>query len=378
MKHKNILLIGVLPPPINGQTLAFQALIDGLDAKVLTLSGMKAKNFKIKTTKILIYLRLLIRLIGIISFKKYVVYHTLSQSKEGFMRDFPIVFISKLFGCKVIGHIHGGNYDGFYQNQNTFFQTLIRKMLIQIDSIIVLSENMKKMFDFVPEICFKIKVVNNGLPWYFEDNLLKIKRLPQNNQEPIKILFLSNLIESKGYLDVLEATQILVNRYGYNVQTDFCGDFGYYNDARRFDNLADAKHYFFDFISKNNLQNHINYHGVVTGEKKKQLLEEAHFFILPTNYINEGQPISIIEAMAYRCVILTTHYRGISEMITPNDSGVYVDFGSPESIALEVKKIIEKPAEFQKISEGGHQVFQEKFTKEKHLRALIDEIKRHQ
>jgi glycosyltransferase involved in cell wall biosynthesis len=378
MKHKNILLIGVLQPPINGQTLAFQSLTNELNVKTLTLSGMKAKNFKIKTTKILIYLRLLLRLVGIISFKKYVVYHTLSQSKEGFMRDFPIVFISKLFGCKVIGHIHGGNYDGFYKNQNTFFQTLIRKMLIQIDVMIVLSENMKKMFDFVPEICSKIKVVNNGLPFSFEDNLLKIKYLPQNIQAPIKVLFLSNLIESKGYLDVLEATEILVNRYGYNVQTDFCGDFVHYNDARRFDNLADATHYFFDFISKNNLQNHINYHGVVTGEEKKQLLEEAHFFILPTNYINEGQPISIIEAMAYRCVILTTHYRGISEMISSNESGVYINFGSPESIASGVKKLIENPSEFQRISEGGHQVFQEKFTKEKHLRALINEIKRHQ
>jgi glycosyltransferase involved in cell wall biosynthesis len=178
-------------------------------------------------------------------------------------------------------------------------------------------------------------------------------------------------------LDVLEATDILVNRYGYNLQTNFCGDFGYYNDAIRFDNLADAKHYFFDFISDNKLQNHINYHGVVTGEKKKQLLEEAHFFILPTNYINEGQPLSIIEALAYRCVVLTTCYRGISEMIKSNESGIYVDFGNPESIASEVKKLIEKPDEFERISVNGHQVFQEKFTKEKHLRALIDEIKGH-
>jgi glycosyltransferase involved in cell wall biosynthesis len=81
--------------------------------------------------------------------------------------------------------------------------------------------------------------------------------------------------------------------------------------------------------------------------------------------------------MAYRCVILATNYRGISEMITPNESGIYVDFGNPESIALEVQKLIQNPAEFARISANGHQVFQENFTKEKHLTALIDEIKRH-
>jgi glycosyltransferase involved in cell wall biosynthesis len=377
MNQNNILLIGVLPSPVNGQTIAFQALTSEFNAQTLILSGIREGNFKEKLTKRFIYLRLLFQFISIISVNKYAVYHTLSQSKKGFMRDFPIVFISKLLGSKVIGHIHGGNYDGFYQNQTIFFQRLIRKMLFQVDSVIVLSENMKKMFDFIPEIQPKIKVVNNGLPFSFEDNLLKIKCLPQNNQKPIKILFLSNLIESKGYLDVLEATEILVNRYGYNIQADFCGAFVHYNDARRFDNLADSKRYFFDFISKHHLQNNVNYHGVVTGEKKMQLLEEAHFFILPTNYINEGQPISIIEAMAYGCVILATPFRGISEMIIPNESGIYVDFRKPESIATEVKKLIENPAEFTRISANGHQVFQENFTKEKHLRALIEEIKRH-
>jgi glycosyltransferase involved in cell wall biosynthesis len=378
MNQNNILLIGVLPSPVNGQTIAFQSLTNEFNVQTLTLSGIKEGDFKEKLTKRIVYFRLLLKLLGKISLKKYVIYHTLSQSKKGFMRDFPIVFISKLFGCKVIGHIHGGNYDGFYRKQTPIFKGLVRKMLFQMDSVIVLSENMKKMFDFVPDIHPKIKVVNNGLPFSFEGNLLKTKSLPQKIQEPIKILFLSNLIESKGYLEVLETTEILVNRYGYNVQTDFCGEFVHYADAQRFNNLVDAKRHFFDFITKNKLQNHVNYHGVVTGDKKKQLLEEAHFFILPTNYINEGQPISIIEALAYRCVVLTTNYRGISEMITPNESGVYVDFGSPESFASEVKKLIENPAEFAKISANGHQVFQEKFTKEKHLRALINEIKRHQ
>lgn len=377
MNQRKIILIGVLPLPVNGQTLAFQSLTSELKVKTLTLSGVKDENFKIKVTKICIFFRLLIQLIRIISFKKYVVYLTPSQSKKGFMRDFPIVFISKLFGCKVIGHIHGGNYDGFYHKQNALFQTLIRKMLIKMDAVIVLSENMKKMLDFTPEIQAKIKVINNGLPFNFEGNLLNNKYLPLNNQEPIKILFLSNLIESKGYLDVLEATEMLVNRYEYNVQMDFCGEFVHYNDARRFHKMIDAKSYFFDFIQKNKLQNHVNYHGVVTGEKKKQLLEEAHFFILPTNYINEGQPISIIEAMAYRCVVIATNYRGISEMITSNESGIYVDFGSPESITSEIQKLIKNPSEFQRISEGGHQVFQETFTKEKHLKALIDEIISH-
>ena len=371
MIKKSILLIGILPPPINGQAIAFQVLVDEFNVEVLTLSGKRNAVF----SKIFIYIGLLVRLIFKLILRKYVVYHAVSQSRAGFMRDFPIVFLSKIFGSKIIIHIHGGNYDGFYQAQKPFIQKQIRQMLMHTDSIIVLSESMKKMLDFAPQLFPKLKVVKNGLPWNIESNDLKVKELPPNNNLPIKIIFLSNLIESKGYLDVLEATSILVNEYGHNVKTDFCGEFIHYHDAQRFATLSEAKHYFYEFIAKNKLENHVNYHGIVEVEKKKKLLKEAHFFVLPTNYINEGQPISIIEAIAYSCVVITTDYRGISDMITCYKSGIYVRFNNPKDIAFEIHNLIQNPLEYQKISNNAHQNYLENFTKEIHLKTLINEIK---
>ena len=102
MIKKNILLIGILPPPINGQTIAFQVLVDELNVDVLTLYGKRNAIF----SKIFIYVGLLFRLISKLVLRKYVVYHAVSQSKGGFMRDFPIVFLSKILGSKIIIHIH--------------------------------------------------------------------------------------------------------------------------------------------------------------------------------------------------------------------------------------------------------------------------------
>ncbi len=374
MTKKNILLIGITPPPINGQTIAFQLLSNEMNCDVLTLSGNRHGNLIGFLGKIWVYLGLLAKLIFKIIRKKYVVYHTISQSIEGFIRDFPIVFLVRILGSKIVLHIHGGNYDNFYHTQNQITKLLIVRMLISSNAIIVLSEKLKAMLDFAPSLQSKIKVVSNGLPWSLVHETLINKELPLDKISPIKILFLSNLIESKGYWSVLEAVEILVNQFGQNIQADFCGEFIQYNDAIRFENAKDAQQHFFEFTTKYHLANHVKYHGVVDEEAKKELLQNAHFFILPTQYKNEGQPISIIEAMAYACVVLTTDYRGISAMIQPNNSGIFVAYNQPNSIVEQVKILLENPEKFNKISQNALRNFQENFTKEKHLQNLIYEI----
>lgn len=374
MKKANTLLIGILPPPINGQSIAFQLLTKELGGEILTLRSKRHEDFGGKFLKMFAFLGLIFRLIFKLISKKYHVYHTPSQSQEGFFRDFPIVFLSKLLGSKVVVHIHGGNYDGFYESQSKFFRYLIRKMLMMTDNIIVLSDNLKKMLDFEPKLGSKIKVVPNGLPFEMNNNVSEKKQLPTNKQESINLIYLSNLIESKGYLDVLEATEILVNRFGYNIKTDFCGEFIQYDDAQRFKKLVDAKAYFFDFIESENLRQNVYYQGVIEDKAKRELLQKAHFFVLPTHYKNEGQPISIIEAMANRCVVLTTNYRGISEMIEHKESGIFVDFNNPENIVEQIHSLVQNPLEYEKISQSGHQKYLENYTKEKHLTALIYEI----
>lgn len=377
MKNREVLLIGILPPPINGQTIAFQSLSRELSCEVLTLSGKRHESTFGILGKIWVYVGLLAKLFLKLIRKKYVVYHTISQSKEGFLRDFPIVILSKIFGSKVVLHIHGGNYDNFYNTQNAIIQNLILKMLASANSIIILSEGLKKILDFAPIIASKIKVVPNGLAWSVNGNFQEIKRLPSDSQSPINVLFLSNLIESKGYWSVLEAIEILVNRFKINIQADFCGEFIHYDDATRFKNTSDAERHFLDFISSHQLTNHVKYHGITGEETKKELLKNAHFFILPTQYKNEGQPISIIEAMAYSCVVLTTNYRGISEMIQHNKSGIFVAYNDPNSIVEQLKNLIDSPKEFDKISRNSLQNFQERYTKEHHLKQLIEVIKSH-
>ena len=56
---------------------------------------------------------------------------------------------------------------------------------------------------------------------------------------------------------------------------------------------------------------HTDYIGIVNGKAKKNLLEWGNVFVLPTFYKMEGQPISILEAMATKNLVVTTNHAGI-------------------------------------------------------------------
>jgi len=78
-----------------------------------------------------------------------------------------------------------------------------------------------------------------------------------------------------------------------------------------------------DLIDKmDNIEN-LEYIGVVQKEAKTELLSWGNVFCLPTYYSMEGQPISIIEAMGFGNVILTTKHAGIPD-ICSEKNGVFV------------------------------------------------------
>ena len=97
MNKRKILLIGILPPPINGQSLAFQALTNELKVETLIISSKRNINIWNKISKIFNYFGILFQLIFKLCSQKYVVYYTISQSKEGLRNELVLPLNKKIF-----------------------------------------------------------------------------------------------------------------------------------------------------------------------------------------------------------------------------------------------------------------------------------------
>jgi glycosyltransferase involved in cell wall biosynthesis len=305
------------------------------------------------------------------AFGKKTVYILIAQSRFGFCRDLIMIWFAWLNGHRIVCHLRGGNYDNFYAAQPRWLRWVIRQTLCKADAILILSERLKNLFDFEPTLKSKVYVVPNGLP-FVVNAPVEPKTLPADPSEPIRLLFLSNLIESKGYLDLLGAVHILVSQYGLNMRCHFCGVF-WANppDDVRVKSTEHAQKLFQDYVREQSLQEYVKYRGPVSGSAKIDEFRQAHFFVLPTNYDNEGQPVSIIEAMACANVVISTDYRAIPDLVVDGVTGRLVPYGQPAAIAQAIADLVANPRRYCDMSRAAIEHYQQRFTREAYLARIV-------
>ena len=355
----------------SGQAMMFDALVDFLKGKKISVSvvnlSSKYQDIQVGTIafkRIIEYFTIILKSIPLF-FKSIngVLYITTAQTQGGFLRDLIFINLAKIFGCKIVIHQFGSNFQTFYTELSPFFKFLVRNTFNKGDKIIVEGEVTKEQFFMIRNYQTKVIPVTNGLP---EKNLKNTRQgKSYNPQTPFSLIYLSYMIESKGYWDVLEAVDILVNEYKKNVSCVFSGKFMSSVDDVRFDDIDIAQKSFEKFIIDKKLHNHIIYYEGLMGENKADAFIQSNVFLLPSYFKFEGQPVSVLEAMAYGSVPIVTKYRMIPNMVDDN-TGVFVEPLNAKQIADFVVVLMEDPGFYSKLSQNCVDTYFEKFTLEKY------------
>lgn len=325
---KKIGIIGQFPPPMHGLSKALDTLYNSYLGEQYALEKFDITNNRR-------FLRIIFR---ILKSDLDVYYLTISQSKFGNLRDLMILKLIQLKKKKSIIHLHGGGFRNLLDySLGSTQRKLNYNILGKVDCAIVLGESLKNIFDGIIDSS-KIKVVKNCVDNEFvlENSVFEEKINLFCEKEVLNILYLSNFIEDKGYKDVLRLAKYSKDNEDNRFKFVFAGKF--FNDKDKSD--------FLKYIEENNLENIVEYKGIVFGNEKKQLIKDSDYFVLLTRYKNEGQPISIIEAAANGLRIITTDHAGIrdildyDEMIVCNKNKISIE-GIYEIISNEVHFRIE-------------------------------------
>lgn len=297
------------------------------------------------------------------------VYTVISSSVPGFCKDFLIIWPAWLLGKRVVLHLNGGGYKDFFYNQPLTFRVVIERTLRKASLIIVLDDLLREQFDFVKHHEHKLRVVPNGMSADLSPDELPRRSSPRELGE-LRILFLSNLMPSKGYKDLLHALGILRQR-GIPFRCDFCGQFLQAVAENQSFSPEYLRREFYDNLRVLDLEKRVVFHGTLLGREKQQILERAHVFVLPTYYPWEGQPVSIIEALAFGLPVIATQHKAIPGQVIHGYNGYLVQKQAPLQIANSLQHLQKEPLVWERMSNNAVQLFQQRFRREVHLEKLI-------
>lgn len=345
-----VLFILHLPPPIHGSSMMGKFIQDSkflnsnLSTQYINLSTSKtiSEIGRSPFTKIPNYFRIIFLITHkLLKFKPDKVYMSITSNGFGFYKDFPIVLLIKLFNKNLVLHYHN---KGVSKNQNKFIDNLLYRILFKNAKVILLSN---LLYKDVSKYVFKenVFICPNGIP--VPNGLQEV--LSKNNKVP-RLLFLSNLIESKGVNILLEALKLLKDKK-VQFHCNFVGgegDISTMQLSKRISNL--------------NLNEHVTYLGKKYADCKYDILKSSYCLIFPTFYENECFPLVLLEAMMFKLPVISTDEGGISDIIKNGHTGFIVDKKNPHQLADKINWLLNNPQKASLMGKKGQDYFFKNYT----------------
>jgi glycosyltransferase involved in cell wall biosynthesis len=325
VRRKRLLFIGPLPEPVTGHSLACEVLLKALQASYdVDVVDLNKNSFREGIDSLARVGEVLKNIVDVARYQKFadLIYFTPSESIFGNLKDLLIYAVCGNKLDRMVIHLHGGaSMRELLHRGHPIFRALNAPALRRVGGAIVLGDRLLDIYEdlITPE---RLHVAANfaQAEYFLSDEAIRAKF---TSTQPLRILFLSNLLQGKGYQELTSAVQTLSAETRAAVRVDFAG--GFDTPAR-------------EAVFRKSIAHlpEVTYHGVVRGEAKRALLAQAHVFCLPTYYAHEGQPISILEAYASGAAVVTTDHSGIFDVFEDGRNGLAVRRRSPADLAAKL------------------------------------------
>ena len=365
MKYR-ILFIVPLPPPVHGSAMVCQQIKESAainaafccDYVNLSTSRRIDEIGKTSWRKLWRFISSYFIVLWKLLFHHYdLCYLAITCHGIGFLKDAPYVLLCKLFRPKIIIHQHN---KGMAADVDRWPYRWLLPLVYKDVKVILLSW---RLYSDIERIVPRDNVVicPNGI----KVNDIELRRERSANAIP-HLLFLSNLIESKGVFVLLDALKIMSNQ-GVQYVCDIVGGESKEIDVKRL----------IEEVDKRKLNRYVVYHGRKYGEEKEAIFNQSDVFVFPTN--DDCFPLVLLEAMSHRLPIVTTPEGAIPDEVIDGQNGFICERHNPQSLALCLQKLLHDDELRIKMGEKGwgrlNDMFTEEKFEEKILKILSDSVK---
>lgn len=323
LAHPKRLMVGTDVSTKGGIASVINDYIDSGIMRRLGIAYVATHKDGGKLTKMLFFLKQLPRVF--ISIIPVEIVHIHTSHGWSFRRLVTVVFLARLLGKKVALHVHGSQFDTYFDGAGRAERAVIRYGLRVADIVIALSQDWKEKLSGIQPGA-DIIVIRNGV-----DIAKYLPVVARELHKPATVLFLGRLGERKGIYDLLSAIQELDS-------PDF--KFVLAGDGE----VAQVR----SLVKERGLGRVVQVPGWVGPEEKRKLLSGSDIYVLPSYH--EGLPISILEAMAAGLPVISTPVGGIPEAVIEGETGYLCSPGDHIGLADAIRESVSDPVKWKKMS----------------------------
>lgn len=281
-----------------------------------------------------------------------------TQEWASFIRDIPLLLITRRLCQRIVLQFHGGRSDLLSDRGHVLFKAASGLLLKKSDAILVLSSEEKHQWQqFSPS--GRYYVVANVFVRPNEDKTNLAGPPSVRPKEMPVLLFVGRLIKEKGIYDLLEAQALLKEKAPCH--TVIVGDGP---EAIHVTQKAQTL----------GIEDQVTRTGYLTGAELARIYRTSSIFVLPTYWI-EGFPTVIPEAMNAGLPIVTTKTRGIADHLHEGVNALFVPPKNPAALASALERLLADPELSARMSSANREKVNE-FAPEVIGRRYIDILKK--
>lgn len=201
------------------------------------------------------------------------------------------------------------------------------EILERADIVLAVSNEMKQILSEIAEVEHKTRLYHQGI------DLTNFSPGTLSSKGPINILLIGRFTQKKGHIVALKAVKKVLDS-GKNAKLTFIGD------GELMENCQ-------SYVSKNNMENHVDFAGVMTQKEIADHLKHTDMLLVPSivadDHDREGSPTVIREASASGIPVIGTYHAGIWECIEDGKTGFLVAERDINTLADRITTLIDDP-----------------------------------
>lgn len=358
-KSKKILFLLHVPPPVHGSSIVGLSIKESLtinkafECNYINLLASKnvAETGNVNLKKIFEFVITLGQVLwSIICNRPHLCYLALTATGAAFYKDLLLVALLKAFRIKRIYHLHN---KGVSLNQYKTTNRICYHFVFSGAEVILLSDHLYADIQLFVSVS-KVHICPNGIVYQDRNINLTIK----NQDKVVQILFLSNLIVSKGVFVLLEAC-VMLKKKEIPFECVFIGGEG---------DLTAAQ--FNERVIQLGLSDQVSYQGKKYGEEKNQAFLEADIFAFPT--YEDCFPLVLLEAMSYSLPVVSTFDGGIPDIVENGITGFLVSQQDAVALADKLELLIQNPGLRLSMRAAGRKKYEQEFTQDIFENRLVE------